>query len=142
MVKRIVVLSFAVVLLASLSGCASWGKKGNLEVQGLKNQISVLESQVQSKDQEISSLRESLDKTNESLAKGSIYSAKSHPKAKQIQIALRDAGFDPGKIDGKIGKKTIEAIKQYQQANNLPVTGKMDKKTWSLLRGSVIQKIK
>ncbi len=57
MFKRVIGFCFVVVMAVSLSGCATFGKKKDLEIQGLKNQVSALESQVQSKDQEISGLR-------------------------------------------------------------------------------------
>lgn len=40
---------------------------------------------------------------------------------KRIQSALRDAGHDPGPIDGVIGYETRMAIESYQRANNLAV---------------------
>ncbi|THB70466.1 MAG: TIGR02594 family protein [Gammaproteobacteria bacterium] len=42
---------------------------------------------------------------------------------KQIQQALKDAGFDPGPIDGVRGRRTIKAIKDFQAANGLAVDG-------------------
>lgn len=38
-----------------------------------------------------------------------------------IQRALRDAGFDPGPIDGIVAKRTMDAVNAYQRANGLPV---------------------
>lgn len=49
--------------------------------------------------------------------------------AKQIQQALRNAGFYKGAIDGKIGPKTKEAIKAFQKANNLKPDGLVGKRT-------------
>ena len=39
------------------------------------------------------------------------------------QLALQTLGFDIGTADGAIGKKTAEAIRAYQAAESLPVTG-------------------
>lgn len=55
-------------------------------------------------------------------------------KAKQIQLALKNAGFDPGPIDGKIGKKTRRAIREFQKAKELKVDGVVGEKTWSELK--------
>ena len=149
MFKRMVGFCFLAVLIISLNGCATFGKKKDLEVQGLKNQVSVLETQIQAKDQEISGLKDELAKSGErkfasaeTINKKEIITSKRHPKARQIQRALKNAGYNPGKIDGKIGKQTIEATKAFQKANNLPVTGKMNRETWALLRESLIQKTK
>ncbi len=49
---------------------------------------------------------------------------------KEIQQALKNAGFYQGPIDGKIGPQTHEAIKQFQQANGLKVDGIVGRHTW------------
>ncbi len=46
-----------------------------------------------------------------------------------IQRILIDQGFDPGKIDGKIGSKTTKAIKEFQQVSGLVPDGKIGPKT-------------
>ncbi|MFA5075640.1 MAG: peptidoglycan-binding protein, partial [Candidatus Babeliales bacterium] len=45
------------------------------------------------------------------------------PKKKEIQTALKNAGFYAGEIDGKFGPKTKKAIEEFQAANNLAVDG-------------------
>lgn len=146
MFKRVMAFCFIVVMAISFSGCATFGKKKDLEIQGLKNQVTGLESQLQNKDQEINTLKEELDraaqeKNNLSQNKG-IFEAKSRPNNKQIQLALRNAGYNPGKVDGRIGRQTREAIRAFQRANNITVNGKVDKQTWEVLRGSLANKVK
>ena len=51
----------------------------------------------------------------------------------KVQTALRNAGFDPGKIDGRMGKRTFEVLKNFQKANALVPDGKMGFKTLSKL---------
>ncbi|MDD5454693.1 MAG: peptidoglycan-binding protein [Candidatus Ratteibacteria bacterium] len=53
---------------------------------------------------------------------------------KKVQLALYTAGFDPGKIDGKMGTQTIQAIKNFQEANGLKVDGIVGKETWDILQ--------
>ena len=50
-----------------------------------------------------------------------------------IQKALQTLGYDPGKIDGKMGPHTHEAIKKFQQANGLKVDGIVGPKTQAAL---------
>ena len=38
-----------------------------------------------------------------------------------IQRALKDAGHDPGPIDGRIKAKTMSAVNSFQTAKSLPV---------------------
>jgi len=40
---------------------------------------------------------------------------------RRLQTALRDAGHNPGPIDGVIGSQTMSAVKSYQRANKLAV---------------------
>ena len=46
-----------------------------------------------------------------------------------VQQALKDKGHDPGMIDGRMGPRTRAAIKNYQQAEGLKVTGRLDDET-------------
>lgn len=55
------------------------------------------------------------------------------PMAKEIQTALKNAGFYTGAIDGKIGSKTKKAILEFQKANGLIADGKVGPKTWGVL---------
>jgi hypothetical protein len=47
----------------------------------------------------------------------------------QAQKKLTELGYDPGPVDGKIGKKTIAAIKSFQQDNALQMTGELNELT-------------
>jgi len=51
-----------------------------------------------------------------------------------IQTALKNAGFDPGPIDGKTGAKTKKAIRAFQRANHLVIDGVVGEKTWTQLK--------
>lgn len=53
---------------------------------------------------------------------------------RQLQEALAAAGCNPGKIDGKMGKQTIEAIRQFQRSYGLTVDGICGKNTWAWLQ--------
>lgn len=154
MARRWVVLIGLTFLVVSLNGCATARKQKDLEIQGLHNQVSTLQTQVQGKDEEISSLRDSLNKAMEEKAAAQVKPAevqpkekivgavKSRPTVKHYQIALKNAGYDPGHIDGKMGKQTRDALKAFQKENNLPANGKAGKKTWNLLRKYLYQKAK
>ena len=58
---------------------------------------------------------------------------------KKIQQRLKDLGYDLGKwdVDGIIGSKTEEAIKAFQEANGLEITGIVDEATLKALEGTI-----
>lgn len=50
-----------------------------------------------------------------------------------IQTILQKGGYYTGKIDGKIGPQSLEAIKKFQQDFGLKVDGKVGPQTWAKL---------
>ena len=60
-------------------------------------------------------------------------------KTKDIQRALKNAGFDIGTIDGKIGPKTKKAIEDFQKSKGLKADGKVGPKTWAELEKYLIK---
>ena len=56
--------------------------------------------------------------------------ADSQPRPQmQLQVVLDQQRFGPGVIDGKEGISTTNALKGFQEANALPVTGEVDEAT-------------
>jgi len=55
------------------------------------------------------------------------------PATKEIQTALKNAGFDPGSIDGRMGPRTRQAIKDFQKSKGLVPDGVVGPKTWASL---------
>jgi hypothetical protein len=49
------------------------------------------------------------------------------------QERLDKLGFSPGAIDGILGPRTRAALRQYQDASGLPVTGRLDAATFRAL---------
>jgi peptidoglycan hydrolase-like protein with peptidoglycan-binding domain len=47
----------------------------------------------------------------------------------KVKVALKAKGVDPGPITGTMDSKTEQALREFQKANNLPVTGKVDQQT-------------
>lgn len=48
---------------------------------------------------------------------------------KKAKEALKAKGHNPGDIDGKMDAKTQQALRDFQKANQLPVTGVLDQQT-------------
>jgi peptidoglycan hydrolase-like protein with peptidoglycan-binding domain len=122
-----------IVLALFLSGCATTTKKAsNIELQQLKSRVAGLETDLQTKEQEIMRLEDELEKVRKKRAvyrkEGKTVESKKL-STRQIQIALKNAGFYRGSVDGKIGLATTEAIKAFQRASGLKVDGVVGRKT-------------
>ena len=148
MFKRAVIFFSILAVSVSLAGCATARRPKDFEIQGLRNQISVLESQLQGKDEEINSLKGQLNsqlqekETSSSSRVKVIPEAKYRPNIRQIQKALKNAGYNPGTIDGRMGRQVKDAIRAFQRANGLRADGKVGKNTWNLLKKYLYQKTK
>lgn len=51
------------------------------------------------------------------------------PKVTALQARLDEIGFAPGPVDGVFGDRTAAAVEAFQSLNDLPETGKADKRT-------------
>lgn len=58
---------------------------------------------------------------------------RGHNDVKQVQEALKKEGHDPGPVDGVMGNKTQQALRDFQKAKNLKVTGRLDDPTANAL---------
>jgi len=63
---------------------------------------------------------------------GQIIRVKASPE--KIQRALKAAGVYTGKIDGKIGAGTRQAIVEFQKSHGLKADGVLGRKTWDELK--------
>jgi peptidoglycan hydrolase-like protein with peptidoglycan-binding domain len=144
MVKKIAWLGLAAAGIFALSGCATMNKSDELSNQGLRNKITALETQLSDKDNEINSLKESMVKTEQPANAGVVSTGevKQRIDATMIQTALKNAGYFQGSVDGKMGRKTRLAVKEFQKANNLHPDGRVGKNTWEVLKGYLEKKDK
>ncbi|MFA5388371.1 MAG: peptidoglycan-binding protein [Candidatus Omnitrophota bacterium] len=61
-------------------------------------------------------------------------SSMEKPTVQDIQEALKSAGLYQGRIDGILGPNTRKAIETFQLQNDLKVDGKVGPKTWEKLK--------
>lgn len=134
-----------VMLVFNLTGCAA--KRGAITNEQYQERINQLEREAEEKDDEIRSLKQEVDSTKEQLRLAEDVNAEPLRKSgryttetttekacgklthRQIQTALKKAGFYDGAIDGKIGKGTRRAIRAFQKENGLVADGVVGKKT-------------
>lgn len=58
-----------------------------------------------------------------------------------LQTNLKNRGYYDGKIDGKFGDKTEQAVKEFQRDLGKPISGSVGPKTWEQLAKSTVVKI-
>ncbi|HET7579419.1 MAG TPA: S41 family peptidase [Bacillales bacterium] len=66
----------------------------------------------------------------------------NNDKVKNAQIILKGLGFDPGREDGYFSKQTKDAVKAFQEINDLRTTGKINTKTASTLDKKILKAVK
>jgi peptidoglycan hydrolase-like protein with peptidoglycan-binding domain len=127
-------LILTVVLFISLIGCATTKRTTTqASSEELQAKINDLEKQLQDKDEQIRALEAKTSKVKGTeLTIEEVDVSKVTPT--QIQTALKKAGYYNDAIDGKIGKKTKDAVKEFQKANGLKADGKVGKQTWAKLQ--------
>jgi hypothetical protein len=81
--------------------------------------------------------KETTDKVKDKVSgSDTSHHARMSDDVRAAQQALREKGFDPGPVDGVKGTRTTAAIKDFQQKNNLTVTGMLDAETRDRLLAS------
>ncbi len=131
-----------------VSGCATTRPK-RVDAQDPNAQISALQNELMAKDQQIQDLQYQLNNAQAPVPSTNFTSGSSSDSSDKynllrvsgvsgtdVQKALRRAGFDPGPIDGRLGKKTRSAIKAFQKREGLTADGIIGEKTWSALRSA------
>lgn len=58
----------------------------------------------------------------------------STSETKKIQVALKNAGFNPGPADGEFGPQTLGAVRSFQRTNGLDPDGVVGTLTWKKLQ--------
>jgi peptidoglycan hydrolase-like protein with peptidoglycan-binding domain len=136
-----------------LSGCATTSSRsgGGLEIKvaQLERRLSDSDTEIQELKYEVSRLTNQIDSMgsrgdvssgskndrqgsdDKTIEEGSIRVSAS---AEDVQKALQKAGYYDGAVDGKIGRKTIDAIKNFQKEHDLKVDGVIGVKTWQAMK--------
>ncbi len=137
--KSLACLVIVLFTVVSISGCGSVPKKMEDEVSGIKMRVDTLESRVDGVEsrQIEGGVSQASDMpgvpTEGSNIETKPRAGKSNERVMDIQMALKNAGFYSGKIDGIKGKNTRKAIREFQRSNALRADGIVGPKTWDLL---------
>ena len=143
-------------LRRQMSSLSTQAKQKDEQIASLERSLNdksvdeKIQAELKEKERLVSSLQEALDKEAKERAKlaerldvlTGKYKPTPNSSIKQIQIALQNAGYDPGAIDGLMGSRSRKAIRDFQKDNGLDITGKIDKVTWEKLRIYLHRKVK
>lgn len=121
--KRSVLIVLGFMALVLLPGCST---TKSTSCAALENRVQSLENKVQTLESGAPSsggvtVTESANMALPQTAASGM-SAETMTK-KQVQEALKNAGYYDGNIDGKIGPKTKAALKEFQKDMGLKVDG-------------------
>ncbi len=123
MCTRIILSIFLIFVLV---GCATGPKKQAVQLQPQEYEAPVQkDSYSQDYDYGDTWSTEKYEEPAKKASSGPVI--KLRPK--QVQRALKGAGFYQGPIDGKIGPKTKAAIIKFQKASGLKADGVVGKRT-------------
>ena len=133
--KKFVLLVAAVFTLSVLAGC---GKKkdesASLEaLNGVASENVVSVGDIGADNGTVPVIVENAETAPTAPAGEMAATTSGKPTAKQIQQALKNAGFYTGKVDGNAGPRTKKAIEAFQTQNGLKADGKVGPRTWKLL---------
>ena len=133
-------IAAGMLFIIFLTGCATTQRGQSIKTQELQNHVNYLELELKRKNQEINRLESALEKaqyvtivSNDQKIEYKESETQQKIPIKQVQMALKKAGFYKGDIDGKQGPRTKEAIRAFQKARGLKVDGVVGKTTWQAL---------
>ncbi len=146
-------LFLVAIFLSSVYGCASAPRKS--ESEHLQSRVVELEKKLEEKDSEIVDLQYQVKDISSKVDSkttpppssfdmdvpmpvGSKASSdeviRVNATALKVQTALKNAGYYPGKIDGKVGPGTKSAVIAFQRAQGLTADGVVGRRTWEALK--------
>jgi outer membrane biosynthesis protein TonB len=106
------------------------------EPQQLQSQAQQPEPQQPQAEQPQKQAQPSRQSANQNSKQSGSQNATENPSQddiRQIQQVLKDKGFNVGPLDGKLGKKTKQALSQFQRKQGLQQTGMPDVETLAAL---------
>lgn len=106
-------------------------KKQALQSQSLQDELNAAQRRLNEAQRRIESLAKAEGREKVQL---------KMPDAREIQAALKKANFYKGAIDGVIGPETKEAIRKFQEANQLTPDGIVGSRTWAILESLIQEK--
>ena len=133
--KPVILISSIAAAGLLAAGCATSTGTRTSELESLKTQVASLEAQVGQLNSQVAELSKQGTAGEDSSQDLSVSAHSSGAKAsaaltgRQVQLALKKAGFYSGPVDGKLGRQTRKAVKAFQRSNGLAPDGRVGTKT-------------
>lgn len=120
--KTILTIIIIACFMFSASGCSLFMAK---DIKNLKRRVNALEDRETIVEEKVEAdTGKSVTYVSSTEVKETAPRVDSRSMTKkEIQVALRNAGYYNGPIDGKLGTKSRKAIRDFQQDNGLKVDG-------------------
>lgn len=144
--NRLVTIMLFIVFLAMMGGCQTTNEKkisNNIASELNKRSIAL-----DLRAAELYKKERALKAQQEEILEGEINwrSVLCDPKRSnsyifEIQKKLKSNGFNPGRVDGFIGKSTMKAVNQFQKAYGLPVDNYINIETLKALGISAVPRL-
>ena len=146
--RKVALTVIAGVLALGVAGCVG-NDKYNKDLNLLRSQLQLVQSDVENLRTGQGRVEETLANTSKKPAVSASASAVSGSAAgeiyrtpsgftlpsRDIQKALKNAGYYNGVVDGKVGSETRAALKQFQEDQGLGADGVCGRQTWAKLSG-------
>jgi osmotically-inducible protein OsmY len=98
-------------------------------VRAVRNDMTYEQRTSMTDDTAKPTMKERLTRTKDKVMDHDRMAATGEAHVRAGQQALKERGFDPGPIDGVYGPRTAAAVKEFQQKENLTLTGRFDSQT-------------
>lgn len=132
------------VLALGVTGCVGNGKY-NKDMNMMRSQLQLVQSDVENVRTGQQKIEDDIAEVAKQKSSGSFSGASVSGEiyrtpsgftlpSRDIQKALKNAGYYNGSVDGKIGSATRSAIKQFQEDQGLSADGVCGRRTWSKLQ--------
>ena len=123
--KQFITIATFAGLFAVLSGCQMTNEKVSNPVASELNErttaLDLREAELDKKEQALKAQQERFVVGGVNWQSTLCNPQISTDRTIEIQKTLKEKGFNPGVIDGFIGKSTMKAINLFQEAHGLPV---------------------
>ncbi|MCF6253339.1 MAG: peptidoglycan-binding protein [Thiomicrorhabdus sp.] len=140
--NRFVLIVLFIVFSVMMSGCQTTNEKVS---KGIASELNKRSITLDLREAELDKRELALKVEQENILEGAVNwrsvmcdPKRAHSYILEVQSALKSNGFNPGKVDGFVGKSTMRAVNQFQKKHGLPVDNHINIETLKALGISAV----